>query len=124
MIKSFPPNGDLAWGRRGIEIRWDEDRATTSYNLIASAKLNGIDLELDRGTLLAKIASNPVSSVEELMPGASPLPKSKVIRPGQLTCRALDEASDGSAVANCPDSRPQMATFWGGAIVYPDYAIQ
>ena len=84
MIKSFPLNGDLAWGRRGIEIRWDEDRATTSYNLIGSAKLNGIDLELDRRTLLAKIASNPVSSVEELMPWSIAAPQVKSYKAGAI----------------------------------------
>ena len=44
------------------------ERAAAMYTLIASAKLNGLDLELYLRTVLAQIADHPVSHIQDLLP--------------------------------------------------------
>ncbi len=44
------------------------ERAAAIYSLIGSAKLNGLDPELYLRTVLAAIATHPVSRIHELLP--------------------------------------------------------
>jgi hypothetical protein len=44
------------------------ERAAAMYSLIGSAKLNGLDPELNLRTVLVKIADHPVSHIHELLP--------------------------------------------------------
>jgi transposase len=44
------------------------ERAASLYSLIASAKLNRLDLEFYFRTVLARIPEHPINRIEELQP--------------------------------------------------------
>jgi hypothetical protein len=44
------------------------ERAAAIYNLIGSAKLNGLDLQTYVREVLARIADHPVNGIAELLP--------------------------------------------------------
>lgn len=46
--------------------------AATIYNLIGTAKLNGVDPEAYRRDVLSRIADHPVSRIAQLLAGTSP----------------------------------------------------